>query len=296
MNWDEVEPLVAKALGGEPAEREKGLILYRRDKRGRYIEKHHSFSFHPIFGKSGKVLGVWNPTQDHTETVLAERRLRTTTKLVEEVSFARTPHELYQMTTEVLSHNPTDAPFAMLYSIKQAGGGPVVSADITDGGSRDLELQLESSVGVPAGHPCAIERVHLPGITITSASGSFTEECLAERMGDVKVDVDTSADHDGSHTVSVDMVHVPSATASACGSDDSRHSAHSTTSGGVERPSLVSNDNSAWPIRKALETRQCVVVNNIRHLINGFPIRQSRRPKTAAARRRASACRSSTRS
>ncbi|CAK9786228.1 hypothetical protein CC85DRAFT_260792 [Cutaneotrichosporon oleaginosum] len=270
--WDEVEPLVNKALAGEPAEREKGLIFYQRNERGRHIEKHHSFSFHPIFDKTGKVLGIWNPTHDHTDTVLAERRLKTTTKLVEETSFARTPQEMYQMTAEVMSQNPTDAPFVMLYSVKVAGSA-ASSAASTEGGSLDLDLQLESSVGVPGGHPSAIEKIQITGLSIASASGSFTEECLAERMGSVVVDKAT--DPGGSHLVAVDMTRMASPTTSVVGSVYSRGSGHSRGSTHSSRRRLsISFDSSFWPIRKALETRQCVLVDNIQNLINGFPIRQ----------------------
>jgi len=46
-------------------------------------------------------------------------------------------------------------------------------------------------------------------------------------------------------------------------------SALSSRSGRVH----FSSDTSTWPIQKALATRQCVVVEDCRHLIQGFPIR-----------------------
>ncbi|GMK54509.1 hypothetical protein CspeluHIS016_0110950 [Cutaneotrichosporon spelunceum] len=278
MIWPEIEPLVNKALAGETSERANGPIFYQRNERGGYIEKHHSFTFHPIFDQGGKVLGIWNPIQDHTDSVLAERRLRTTTKLVEEVGFSRTPHQLYQVTSEVLSQNAADAPFVMIYSVKPSKSTSLSTASI-EGASIDLDLRLESSVGVPAGHPSAIEKVHLSGITVTSASGSFTEEYLAERMGTVKVDA--SLDAPGlSHIVAVDMAQVGSPPASTLGSvfsyrsGHSRASAHSKGSASSRRHLSIAYDNSFWPIRKALETGQCVLVDSIQHYINGFPVRQ----------------------
>ncbi|BEJ11189.1 hypothetical protein CspHIS471_0106110 [Cutaneotrichosporon sp. HIS471] len=278
MIWPETEPLVNKALAGEVAERANGPLFYKRNDRGRYIETHLSFSFHPIFDQTGKVLGIWNPTHDHTDSVLAERRLRTTTRLVEEVGFSRTPHQLYQITAEVMSHNPADAPFVMLYSVKPSKSTSLSTASI-EGASIDLELQLESSVGVPAGHPSAIEKVHLSGIAVSSASGSFTEECLTDRMGTVKVN--TVVDEPSSnHVLAVDMGRAGSPPASALGSVYSHRSGHSPASvysrgsGSSRRHLSISYDNSFWPIRKALETGQCVLVDNIQHYINGFPIRQ----------------------
>lgn len=249
-------------------------MLYQRNDRGRFIEKHHSFSLHPIIDKAGKVQGLWNPTVDHTDRVLAERRLHTSSRLVEEVAFSRTPHELFQTTASVLAHNPADAPFVMLYSVKQAGGAPALNMP-TESRDFDLELQLEASVGVPGGHPSAAEKIHFSSLHVNSVSGSFMEECLAERMGLVQLEPTANGVHHGrpsSPTLSQPgSVH----SRSSVQSRSTMHSRSTTYSRASSRRGASSaNDNSSWPIRQALETRQTVLVDHIQDLIKGFPIRQ----------------------
>ncbi|KAL7418688.1 hypothetical protein Q5752_006371 [Cryptotrichosporon argae] len=55
-------------------------------------------------------------------------------------------------------------------------------------------------------------------------------------------------------------------------SDSPISAAHSSAS--ALNPATISTDTQAWPIMQAITTRQCVIIDDCRELIDGFPLRQ----------------------
>lgn len=274
MALGETGPLFERAQAGEAVEQSDSAIFQQKDERGRFIEKYHSFSLHPIIDKSGSVQGVWNHTVDHTDAILAERRLKTMRKLVESVAYASTAQELYQTAATTLSHNTKDAPFVMFYSVKQVAPLPPHSL-VESSLPLDLNLHLEASVGAPAGHPSAREKIHLAGLHVSSAAGSVADDFLSVR---IVPSAAPKAVHAESHLAfgqDIAPGRPGSPALSQTGSVHSRGSMHSRQSS-MRHNSRSSFDNmsASWPIRRALETKQCILVEHIQDLIKGFPIRE----------------------
>lgn len=230
-----------RVMAGEPVHRESDLILHQRDNRGRFVERYQSYSLIPIKDASGKVLGIYNPSQDTTPKVLAERRLDTTSNLVEQISQVRTSRGFYGAVCDVLEGNPADAPFAIFYSVKGRDEPP------TSGIPTMVDLELQSSLAVPTDHP---------GVPVKLSFDLAVS--LEER------------DAAGDSTLGTPLRNGHSASPVASGST----SMSSKLGYRSRREVLVESSPSQWPIAKALATRQCVVVDGCEALVRGFDIRQ----------------------
>ena len=174
-------------------------------------------------------MGIYNQALDTTDQVLAERRLNTARDLSEQLLLARTVKEYFSLLAEILETNPKDLPFGIFYSVKTPEYPPKDPLATT----APAELFLESTVGVPEGHPSAPETLsyNIP-VKSRSAFGPNADRLSSPTM-----------------------------------------SAISAISSGSGRRIHVAEEPS-WPILKALSTRQCVLVEDCRELIQGYPIRQ----------------------
>ena len=99
-------------------------------------------SFIPIHDHDGTPLGIFNPTSETTDAVLARRRQETMRDLSQELLVVRNVKEYYAAVSDVLERNPKDVPFAISYSVDEDTHQRVI-------------LQLESTIGVPSDHPAA---------------------------------------------------------------------------------------------------------------------------------------------
>ncbi|KAL1409269.1 hypothetical protein Q8F55_006102 [Vanrija albida] len=311
--WSVLGPIMMHVYGGDPVHRENDLVLHQRNDRGRFIERYQSYSLIPIVHHAKKeVIGIYNPSLDTTEKVLAERRLDTTKDLVEMVSLARTTEAFFEQVAAALEGNPGDAPFVILYSITKEKNISDEYAEAT--------LQLRSTVGVPEGHPVApkLLRYRLPRSRRASPSGHPTFSDVYGEGGDGRASHSHStadvtqvppsqAKGDLSPTALAALGKVltpPAARASLLRSppDVSAASVASPVPGPVTGnhvplgshipsprtgspvilPSATipvpaaqpANPTVPWPLEEALSTRQCLVVDNIQPLIQGFPVRQ----------------------
>ena len=130
------------------------LLLYERGPRGHYIEKYHTWSIIPVSNTDGSVLGTYNPTTDQTAAVLAYRRQQTTKNISDRVSIARTSEEFFQGLAEAVQDNAKDVPFLLCYSVQKETNNSMKE-------DSNFKLALESSVGVPQGHPAAPETLEM---------------------------------------------------------------------------------------------------------------------------------------
>lgn len=118
--WDVVGPLADRVLAtGESTWSENLLLLMHRD--GYVEETYFTFSYSPIRDESGGVGGVFCAVTETTEQVIRERRLRTLRELASATSDAKTVEQACQISVQMLSTNPADIPFALLYLIENDG-------------------------------------------------------------------------------------------------------------------------------------------------------------------------------
>ncbi|OCF32334.1 hypothetical protein I316_06002 [Kwoniella heveanensis BCC8398] len=228
--WDSVYHLIQRCLEeGEPCYREDDLLLYRRGPSGYWVEKYHTWSFIPLFDEQGRPLGLFNPTRETTPSVLARRRQESMRDLSENLLIARTLKEYYTSIVEVLEKNPKDVPFLLCYSVEG-------DAEEHNRGLHQLNLTLESTIGVPEDHPAAPRKLNLTiGNERSTMRASYGKQVAA----------------------------LSSPTLSAI-------SALSSGTGRVN----YSYDKHSWPILKAITSRQAVVIDDCTELIRGFPLRQ----------------------
>lgn len=91
--WEsDLEPIVSRAYAGEALHMDD--IPLRMMRRGYPEETHFSFSYTPVRGSRGEVLGFFCPCLEITEEVLEKRRSRLRAELTERLRTLSTPSEL----------------------------------------------------------------------------------------------------------------------------------------------------------------------------------------------------------
>ena len=118
--WDTVGPMLRKVLecGEATWSVDRALTL---DRYGFLETVYFTWSYSPIPNDVGSIGGVLLVTQETTERVLAERRLRTLREMATETAGAETVEQACVTAMRILGRNPADVPFALLY-IRQATG------------------------------------------------------------------------------------------------------------------------------------------------------------------------------
>jgi signal transduction histidine kinase/CheY-like chemotaxis protein len=119
--WDVIGPMLEGVLerGDATWSEDQLLLLDRND----YTEEaYFTYSFSPIHGSKGAILGIFTAVTETTERVLSERRLRTVAALAERTAGARTVGDVIERAHEALATNPDDLPSV---EIRVGEPGPV---------------------------------------------------------------------------------------------------------------------------------------------------------------------------
>ncbi len=140
--WDIIGPLVEGVFReGRPSFFDN-LRLFM--KRADFVEEtFYSFSYSPIYDKTGKVGGLFCPSNEVTDKLLNERRLRTLSELAERAYLEKTIDGASRSAAGTIAGNPDDIPFALLY--------------LADG--EKAPTALKGAIGVPADGPAAAAAV-----------------------------------------------------------------------------------------------------------------------------------------
>ena len=118
--WDVIGPMLNRVMTTGEATWSDDLPLIL-ERHGYPEETYHTFSYTPVPDEQGKIMGVFTPVTETTERVISERRLRTLRDLGARSADAKSEPEAWSIAAEVLSANPYDIPFALLYCINQEG-------------------------------------------------------------------------------------------------------------------------------------------------------------------------------
>src|SRR6516164_8079655 len=118
--WDTVGPMLHKVLeyGEATWSVDRPLTL---DRYGFLETAYFTWSYSPIPNDVGSIGGVLLVTQETTERVVAERRLRTLREMATETAGAETVEQACVTALRILGRNSADVPFALFY-IRQATG------------------------------------------------------------------------------------------------------------------------------------------------------------------------------
>ncbi len=141
--WDVISPMLAQVVSRAEPTRSRDLLLHVD--RGYPEEAYFSFSYSPIRAEDGTVGGVFCPVIETTEKVIGERRLRTLRDLAARCKGAESEHAVCAAAASVLSANPHDVPFALIYRIDESESAAL----------------LTSTAGISPGTPASPPRVPL---------------------------------------------------------------------------------------------------------------------------------------
>jgi PAS domain S-box-containing protein len=119
--WDIICPLFERvqSTGEATRSRDQLLPMYRH---GFTEECYFDYTFSPIRGEGGTVDGVFNAVIETTNRVIGERRLSTLRDLAAwRTGEARSVEDACRIAAQVLSEDPHDLPFALLYLLDADG-------------------------------------------------------------------------------------------------------------------------------------------------------------------------------
>ncbi len=112
--WDVCGPLATQVFESGRATFLDDVQFFMR--RGGFLEEtYYSFSYSPIRDESGKVAGLFCPSNDVSAKVIGARRLRTLSALAASALVERTAEAACATAMETIGQNTADVPFALLY-------------------------------------------------------------------------------------------------------------------------------------------------------------------------------------
>jgi signal transduction histidine kinase len=136
--WDVISPMIESVMErGESTFIQDGLLCL--DRNGYLEEAYFTYAYSPIQDESGGTGGVFVACSESTERILSERRLQTLRELSGATSELKSEEAVYREAAGVLTRNPHDVPFALLY--------------LTD--ARDQTTRLVGTVGMEPGSAAA---------------------------------------------------------------------------------------------------------------------------------------------
>jgi len=135
--WADIEPRIQRVLDGGRATWDEALLLFL-ERSGFKEETYHTFSYSPLSGDDGRIMGMFCVVTEETERVVGERRLSFLRLLASALAAAIVEKDVLKATENSLMQNQKDLPFTLTYLIGQDG-----------------QARLACSSGIEGGHPAA---------------------------------------------------------------------------------------------------------------------------------------------
>ncbi len=140
--WADIGPRIDHVMSTGEATWDEGLLLFL-ERSGYSEETYHTFSYSPLRGEDGHVVGMLCVVKEDTDRVIGERRMATLRDLGSDPSVVRTERQMLNFAADQLAGNPYDLPFTLTYLYD------------------DGDAQLAGVSGIARGHPAVPES--LPG-------------------------------------------------------------------------------------------------------------------------------------
>ncbi|MFI6740371.1 SpoIIE family protein phosphatase [Nonomuraea sp. NPDC050451] len=176
--WREIWPTIGPMLGQVLYE---GKATYAHDlllvleRSGFREEGYFRFSYSPIRDESGGVGGVFCAVTETTQSVVAERRLATVRELGERsITASPSAAQVCEQAARVLSRNPADVPFALLYLLEGERAELAGTVGLTPGGELSptrVDLEGQDVPWSLAAARAGIVEVAYPGAPLLTALG-----------------------------------------------------------------------------------------------------------------------------
>ncbi|RIA84037.1 hypothetical protein C1645_832863 [Glomus cerebriforme] len=117
--YEDLKPLFNEVLStGKGRFEDDRLFLLFRD--GYVEETYFSFTFSPIFKENGTVGGIFNASQETTQRILANRRVKTLSELGNRTPGAKSVENACHLVTQTLHEKNTDISYALMYLIENS--------------------------------------------------------------------------------------------------------------------------------------------------------------------------------
>ncbi len=115
--WDDIAPLLAKAMGGDEGTYVEAQLLIM-ERNGFPEETYYTFSYSPIPTDDGSPGGIFCANTDDTQRVISERQLSLLRELASSAAESRSVQQACERSAKALLTDPRDLPFAMIYMIE----------------------------------------------------------------------------------------------------------------------------------------------------------------------------------
>ena len=132
--WQDISPLLAKAMGGDEGTYVEAQLLIM-ERNGFPEETYYTFSYSPIPADDGSPGGIFCANTDDTQRVISERQLSLLRELASSAAESRSVQEACERSANALMTDLLDLPFAMVYMIEP--GGEVARLKALSGIDRD---------------------------------------------------------------------------------------------------------------------------------------------------------------
>jgi len=135
--WEDIGPRIQRVLDTGEATWDEALLLFL-ERSGYREETYHTFSYSPLHGDDGRVVGNFCVVSEETERVIGERRLATLRSLAAELSTTSTEQDVMAAIERSLLANTKDLPFTLTYLF-----------------NGDNQASLGSATGIESNHRAA---------------------------------------------------------------------------------------------------------------------------------------------
>ncbi|HTB96929.1 MAG TPA: ATP-binding protein [Terracidiphilus sp.] len=135
--WEDISPRIQRVLDTGEATWDEALLLFL-ERSGYREETYHTFSYSPLHGDDGRVMGNLCVVSEETERVIGERRLTTLRCLASELSTTSTERDVMSAIERSLRTNTKDLPFTLTYLF-----------------NREIQARLGCATGIESNLPVA---------------------------------------------------------------------------------------------------------------------------------------------
>ena len=170
--WSDIGPRIRRVLDGGRATWDEALLLFL-ERSGYREETYHTFSYSPLSGNDGRIMGMLCVVTEETDRVIGERRLSFLRSLASALGTAIVEADVLAAIKGSLSQNQKDLPFTLTYLLGDDG-----------------YANLASSSGIEIGHVAAQPRIAVddpgslwPAGELLSQKALVTVENLEQRFG-----------------------------------------------------------------------------------------------------------------
>lgn len=118
--WSDISPRIQRVLDGGRATWDEALLLFL-ERSGFREETYHTFSYSPLSGDDGRIMGMFCVVTEETERVIGERRLSFLRMLASALATAIVEKDVLAAIESSLIQNKKDLPFTLTYLVGEDG-------------------------------------------------------------------------------------------------------------------------------------------------------------------------------